>query len=176
MAEVMVESETADELEQLRRQVQLLEDRALTAERDATRHRLLLEHLNVGVFVSSLDGRMLECNERTLQMSGETRESLLNIPLSGFYEDPDDRQRLLAQLRETGSVRNFQTWIRQRSGKRVASSMSAVFAPVGPDGAKVILGMLEDITERKLAEERAGEGEQRFRVIAEQSMLGLMIF
>jgi PAS domain S-box-containing protein len=51
-----------------------------------------------------------------------------------------------------------------------------VFAPVGPDGAKVILGMLEDITERKLAQERAGEGEQRFRVIAEQSMLGLMIF
>src|SRR5678816_4293040 len=53
--------------------------------------------------------------------------------------------------------------------------MNAVLAPIGPDGTMRILGMLEDITERKLAEERAGEGEDRFRVIAEQSMLGIVI-
>jgi len=177
---IMPQVETAEELRrqlnELQGHVGHLAEKAADAERDALRYRLLLEHLNVGVFVSSLDGRMLECNERTLQMSGETRESLLDTPLSGFYEDPNDRQRLIAELRGTGSVRNFETWIRHRSGKRVASSMNAVFAPVGPNGARVILGMLEDITERKLAEERAGEGEERFRVIAEQSMLGLMIF
>jgi len=176
MAAAQIEEELRRELDELRACVRQSKERAAEAERDAMRYRLLLEHLNAGVFVSSLDGRMLECNERTLEMSGETRESLLNIPLSGFYEDPDDRRRLVAELRGTGSVRSFETWIRHRSGKRVASSMSAVLAPVGLDGTTVILGMLEDITERKLAEERAGEGEERFRVIAEQSMLGLMIF
>jgi PAS domain S-box-containing protein len=176
MPPVETEEALRRELNELRAHVRQLTDRVADADRDALRYRLLLEHLNVGVFVSSLDGRMLECNDRTLQMAGETRESLLNIPLSGFYENPGDRDRLVAELRGTGSVRNFETWIRHRNGKRVASSMSAVFAPVGRDGARVILGMLEDITERKLAEERAGEGEERFRVIAEQSMLGLMIF
>ena len=176
MAEAATEELLRRELAELRASVRQLSERASAADGDAMRYRLLLEHLNVGVFVSSLDGRMLECNERTLEMSGESRESLLQIPLSGFYESPTDRQRLVAELRGTGSVRNFETWIRHRSGKRVASSMSAVLAPVGPDGSKAILGMLEDITDRKLAEERAGEGEQRFRVIAEQSMLGILIF
>jgi len=167
--EAMVRSETDDEASELR-------DRVAAAERDAARYRLLLEHLNVGVFVSSLDGRMLECNERTVQMSGESRESLLNKNLATHYENPDDRARLIAELRGTGSVRNFETWTVHRDGKRVASSMNAVLAPIGPQGAPLILGMVEDITDRKLAEARAGEGEERFRVIAEQSMLGIIIF
>ncbi|HVY26405.1 MAG TPA: PAS domain S-box protein [Polyangiaceae bacterium] len=169
------EDERQRELSALRARVCALEDGARSAERDLVRYRLLLEHLNVGVFVSSLDGRMLECNDRTVQMSGETRESLLTKDLSTHYENPEDRARLVAELRSTGRVRNFETWTRQRDGKRQAVSMNAVLAPIGPEGSMLILGMLEDITDRKLAEERAGEGEERFRVLAEQSMLGIAI-
>src|SRR3954449_6314976 len=100
----MAQPETENELDELRRQVQELTQRAANAEREATRHRLLLEHLNVGVFVSSLDGLMLECNDRTLQMSGESREALLNGQLSARYEDPKDRERLVMELRNHGSV------------------------------------------------------------------------
>jgi PAS domain S-box-containing protein len=175
MARTEPEPERVGELEELRLQVSELRERADLAERDAARYRLLLEHLNVGVFVSSLDGRMLECNERTVEMSGESRESLLSKELVSHYENPTDRARLIAELRGTGSVRNFETWTRWRSGKRLAASMNAVLAPIGPNGSSLILGMLEDITDRKLAEERAGEGEARFRVIAEQSMLGIAI-
>jgi PAS domain S-box-containing protein len=176
MARSDSEQELRRELNELRARLDELTANAAAAERDATRYRLLLEHLNVGVFVSSMDGRMLECNDRTVQMSGETRESLLSKDLVTHYEDANDRARMLAELRANGSVRNFETWTRQRDGKRVASSMNAVLAPIGPAGSLLILGMLEDITDRKLAEARAGEGEQRFRVIAEQSMLGIIIF
>ena len=176
MAQPEPDDELRRELSELRARVDELTRSAEAAERDATRYRLLLEHLNVGVFVSSLDGRMLECNERTVQMSGESRDSLLNKNLATHYENPEDRARLVAELRGNGSVRNFETWTIHRDGKRAASSMNAVLAPIGPDGTPLILGMLEDITDRKLAEARAGEGEERFRVIAEQSMLGIMIF
>jgi len=175
----MVQPETEDELRkelsELRASVKQLTEATAATERDAARYRLLLQHLNVGVFVSSLEGRMLECNDRTVEMSGDSREALLTKDLATQYEDPNDRARLVAELRSTGRVRNFETWTRQPSGKRLAASMNAVLAPIGPNGTPLILGMLEDITERKLAEERAGEGEERFRVIAEQSMLGLVI-
>ncbi|HEY6080902.1 MAG TPA: PAS domain S-box protein, partial [Polyangiaceae bacterium] len=169
------DDELRKELSEARARLSELAGTAAAAERDATRYRLLLEHLNVGVFVTSLEGRMLECNDRTVQMSGESRESLLSKDLRTHYENPDDRTRLVEELRSKGSVRNFEVWTRHRDGKRAASSMNAVLAPIGPDGAPQILGMLEDITERKLAEARAGEGEERFRVIAEQSMLGIAI-
>jgi len=80
------------------------------------------------------------------------------------------------ELRDTGAVHNFETWTRQANGRRLASSMNALLAPIGPEGTTAILGILEDITERKLAEESAGESAERYRVIAEQSMLGIMIF
>ena len=175
MARPETDDELRKELSQLRARVDELTSSAAAVERDAARYRLLLEHLNVGIFVSSLDGRMLECNERTVEMSGESREMLLSKDLVTHYENPDDRARLVAELRSKGSVRNFETWTIHRSGKRVAASMNAVLAPIGPNGSPLILGMLEDITDRKLAEARAGEGEERFRVIAEQSMLGLVI-
>ncbi len=175
----MARSESDDDLRKAlsdaRARIDELLSAAAATEMDVARYRLLLEHLNVGVFVSSLDGRMLECNERTVEMSGESRDSLLNKDLVTQYENPEDRARLVAELRSNGRVRNFETWTRQRSGKRLAASMTAVLAPIGPNGTPLILGMLEDITERKLAEERAGEGEERFRVIAEQSMLGIVI-
>src|SRR6185369_7872334 len=146
---IMPQVETAEELRrqlnELQGDVGHLAEKAADAERDAVRYRLLLEHLNVGVFVSSLDGRMLECNERTVEMSGESRESLLTKNLATHYDEPSDRERLVAELRTTGAVRNFETWTRQRSGKRVAASMNAVLAPIGPGGEKLILGMLEDI-------------------------------
>jgi PAS domain S-box-containing protein len=171
----VIDDELRKELSEARARVDELTARAAAAERDAMRYRLLLEHLNVGVFVSSLDGRMLECNDRTVQMSGESRESLLGKNLVTQYEDPNDRARLVEELRGKGAVRNFEIWTRHPDGKRVAASMNAVLAPFGPDGTPLILGMLEDITDRKLAEARAGEGEQRFRIIAEQSMLGIAI-
>ena len=85
MAQPEPDDELRRELRELRARVDELTRSAEAAERDATRYRLLLEHLNVGVFVSSLDGRMLECNERTVRMSGESRDSLLNKNLATHY-------------------------------------------------------------------------------------------
>ena len=130
MARPATEHDLGQELSDLRASVQQLTDRALLAERDAVRYRLLLAHLNVGVFVSSLDGRMLECNDRTVEMSGETRESLLT----------KEACHPLRKIRTTerGSwpscvapapCATSRLWTRQRSGKRTASSMNAVLAP-----------------------------------------------
>ncbi|RYZ04875.1 MAG: PAS domain-containing sensor histidine kinase [Myxococcales bacterium] len=169
-------SNPAHELAELRARVRELEEQATASAHLGARYQLLLNHLNVGVFVSSIEGRMLECNDRTLQMSGApNREALLAIDLASMYERPEDRARLLAKLEADGEVRGFESWTRSPDGRRQCSSMNAVLAPLGRGGAPLILGMLEDITDRKLAEEQIGEGEARFRMFAEQSLLGIAI-
>ncbi len=168
--------ERDQELAELRARVRELESRAAaTAGLDA-RYRLLLDHLNVGVFLSTMGGRMIDCNDRVVQLAGEaSREALLAKQLDSAYERREDRAKLLAKLQTSGEVRNFETWVRRPDGRRACSSLSAVLAPLGPNGELLILGMVEDVTDRKLAEERAGEGEARFRVFAEQSLLGIAI-
>jgi two-component system, cell cycle sensor histidine kinase and response regulator CckA len=170
------DSDLRRELSSLREQVQQLSAQLTVAKRGDTRYQLLMDNLNVGVFVTSLDGIMLECNELVAQMAGEpSREGLLGRKMVSRYEDPSDRERMVQQLRDTGAVRNLEMWTVRSDGKRHCASMTAVLAPIGPQGEQQILGMLEDVTERKLAQERAGEGEERFRVIAEQAMLGIAI-
>jgi PAS domain S-box-containing protein len=164
------------EAEQLRERVRELSEQLSTAQHANKRAQILFDNLNVGVFVSSLEGKMLDCNERAAQMAGEpTREALMGADLVDRYERPEDRARMIQQLRETGSVRDLELWIRRTDGTRQCSLMTAVLVPMGPNDEPQILGMLEDVTQRKLAEARAGEGEERFRVIAEQSMLGIAI-
>ncbi len=164
------------ELGALRARVLELEDALEHSQRGSKRYQLLLDNLNVGVFVSSLDGRMLDCNQAAVQMAGEpSRQALLDSDLVSRYEDPADRARMVEALRATGRVDALELWTLRPDGSRVCGAMTAVLVPIGPRGEQQILGMLEDITDRKLAEERAGEGEERFRVIAEQSMLGIAI-
>lgn len=166
----------ARELAALRARVRELEDRASASAHIDARYRLLLDHLHVGVFVSSIQGRMLECNDRVVEMSGEpSREALLAVDLEATYERREDRARLLAKLEVDGEVRNFETWTRSPDGRRRCTSMNAVLAPLGPNGTPLILGMLDDVTDRKLAEEQLGEGEARFRIFAEQSLLGIAV-
>jgi two-component system cell cycle sensor histidine kinase/response regulator CckA len=176
MSQDQGDSSVRRELASLREQVQQLSAELAAAKQGDTRYRLLFDNLNVGVFVTSLDGIMLECNQLVATMAGElSRDALLGRKMVSRYENPADRERMVQQLRDTGEVRNLEMWTRHLDGRRHCSSMTAVLAPIGPQGEARILGMLEDITERKLAQERAGEGEERFRVIAEQSLLGIAI-
>ncbi|MES1184296.1 MAG: PAS domain S-box protein [Myxococcales bacterium] len=176
MAQELNHSEIGREVAALREQVRQLSVELAIAKQGDARYRLLFDNLNVGVFVTSLDGVMLECNQLVADMAGESsREALLGRQVVSRYENPADRERMVQQLRDHGEVRKLEMWTRRSDGLRQCSSMTAVLAPIGPGAEPQILGMLEDITERKLAEERAGEGEERFRVIAEQSMLGIAI-
>ena len=59
MSRPETEDELGRELSELRARVQQLTDSSAAAERDAVRYRLLLDHLNVGVFVSSLAVRSM---------------------------------------------------------------------------------------------------------------------
>ena len=58
-------------------------------------------------------------NERAAQMAGEpTREALMGSDLVKRYENPEDRARMVKQLRETGRVRALEMWIRRTDGSR----------------------------------------------------------
>ena len=97
-----------------------LESALVGFERGSKRYQLLFDNLNVGVFVSSLDGRMLDCNQRAVQMAGEpSREALLGSDLVSRYENPADRERMVKALREHGEVRDLVGARRQLTGRRL---------------------------------------------------------
>jgi diguanylate cyclase (GGDEF)-like protein/PAS domain S-box-containing protein len=132
---------------------QLRADQALRT--SEARYRALFEHNLAGVFRTTLDGRILDCNESFARIFGYTSPAeALHQPALDFYLHARDRKTFLARLSERQSLSNYEMCARRCDGKPVWVLENAALVD-GPDGAgPVIEGTVIDITERKNAEEQ----------------------
>ncbi|HVE65910.1 MAG TPA: PAS domain S-box protein, partial [Thermoanaerobaculia bacterium] len=128
-------------------------DQALRA--SESRYRMLFERNLAGVFRSTLEGQILDCNESFARMFGyASPEEVLLRPARNFYLEPAERQDFLALLSKQRSLTNFEMCARRRDGTPVWVLENATLIE-GPDGAlSLIEGTVIDITERKRAEEQ----------------------
>ena len=119
------------------------------------RYRLLVERNLAGVFVSTLDGRFLECNDAFARILGyDSRADLLGHHALEVYFSPADRDSFLAHLLPAGSVVNFEFRCRRKDGSPVWLLENVHLVP-GERGRPALLeGTVVDVTDRKLADEK----------------------
>jgi PAS domain S-box-containing protein len=150
--------------------------RALNASREE--HRALLESLSVGVYriAGEEEGRFVVANEALARIHGyASAEELLDVPVVELYEDPEDRRRLIEELRRKGQVRNREVRARRKDGTSVWTSVT-VSVRYGADGEiKWLDGISEDITERKGAREALRESEARFQRLSDATFEGIVV-
>jgi diguanylate cyclase (GGDEF)-like protein/PAS domain S-box-containing protein len=114
------------------------------------RYRLLFERNLAGVYRSSLDGPILDCNDALARTFGyRNRAELLGQSAFSLYNADEDRQRLLAQVREHGSISNAEVRMRRRDGSTVWVSENMTLLDGG-----ILEGTILDITDRKVAQEQ----------------------
>lgn len=109
-----------------------------------------------GMYRTMLDGTYLEVNPAMARMHGcaGVEEFLRVFPTSTpVYADPDDRARLAETAMTQGYIRGFECQARRRDGSRFL--MSETCWPVRDAQGRIIgfEGLVEDITERKRAEQ-----------------------
>lgn len=105
------------------------------------------------------EGRYIDVNESFSQMSGYTLEEVIGNTSSelGIFEKPEDRERLVAPLRESGSVRNLELKFRRKDGEFRILLSSAELLNLG--GQHCVLVASSDITDRKRLEEERLQAE-----------------
>lgn len=118
------------------------------------RYRLLYERNLAGVYVSTIDGEILNCNDACARMFGYgTRAEFMDQSGTISYLHSGDRERILARLREEGTVMNEEVQIRTRS-EQICWILENVRLIDDPDASQPTLeGILLDITDRKRAEQ-----------------------
>jgi diguanylate cyclase (GGDEF)-like protein/PAS domain S-box-containing protein len=122
------------------------------------KYRAIFEDAVVGIFQTAPDGRPLSVNRAFAEMHGyDSPEQLLaeisNVALQLFV-DPNRMVELGHVLDEVGVVRAAEVEVRRRDGTR--RFVRANVRAVRDDSGNIVLreGTVEDITDRKMAEER----------------------
>ncbi len=131
------------------------------------RFRSLVENVNVGVYQSSIeeDGRFIQVNPAMVQMFDyPAMVLLLKVPLSQLYHDAADRRYFLSELEQKGFVKNQECLMRRYSGETFWCSRSAVARKDKDGKIQWIEGVVEDITERKLAETLMRKAKEELEV------------
>ena len=155
---------TYDELEQ---RVKELEEKAVVLERsnelsikNEEKYRNIFNNTQIGLFRSRIsDGKILECNNRFAQIVGyqNREECIRDFVASQHYVDPGTRERMVALIKETGEVQNFEVRATRSDGSMIWVRYSGFLNRE----KSYIEGVLADITDRKQVEEAVKESERR---------------
>lgn len=127
------------------------------SERKATeaRFRLLFERNLAGVYRSTTEGRIIECNEACARMFGfQTPAEMIAATSLDLYDDPADRANLVALLRDEGSLLNHEMRMRRADGSLLWVLENVTLVPGDQGRPDVLEGTIIDVTERKLAQEQ----------------------
>ena len=118
------------------------------------RYRLLFERNLAGVYRSTPDGRLLECNRAFAKMMGfATPAEAMGQPGTAYHTDHKAREEFLERLRREGSLVNDENQVRRKDGSLIwiVENVSLIS---DEDGEEILLGTVFDMTERRRLEEQ----------------------
>ena len=119
------------------------------------RYRLLFERNLAGVFRTTLEGRVLECNYAAARIFGyDSPEEVLALPVTSLYHTASDREAFLRKLQSEKSLTNHEMRLRRKNGDSVCAMLNVSLVDDDSGIASIVEGTFIDITERKVAEER----------------------
>ncbi len=119
------------------------------------RYRLLFERNLAGVFRTTMEGRILECNQAAAHMFGyDSPKEILATPITDIYQMISDRESFMRRLKSEKSLTNHETNYRRKNGESAWAMINATLVDDDSGTASFIEGTFVDITERKVAEER----------------------
>ena len=148
------------------RRKQMMDDLKASEEK----YRTLIETINTGIFMSSLDGKFLQANSTVVEMAGyHSIEEFMQIPAQSLYADISDREHIINELNSKGFIKNIEVPSVKKDGTKYWISISALLLKDNSNTPIAILGSITDITERKRAEETIQQNEKRFRTLIENS-------
>jgi PAS domain-containing protein len=86
---------------------QMVAERTENLEKSEKRYRDLVENALIGIYQTTLAGDRLHENENMRRMLGyNTVEELLSVKVQKGYKNPEDRQKMIALLNQTGKVQD----------------------------------------------------------------------
>jgi diguanylate cyclase (GGDEF)-like protein/PAS domain S-box-containing protein len=142
--------------------------------------RVTFEKAAVGMFHCQFDGRFLRVNQRFCHLVGYSPEELQHQTLFQITHAEDTQfqqdwiERSISRQQYSRSFSSEQRYLHQDGSELwVNLTLSVVVNEAGEP--EYLIGVVEDISDRKYGEELLQDSEERFQAIFEQAAVGMEI-
>jgi len=141
------------------------------------KYRNLFERVRHGLYISSKEGRFLDCNEELLDMlCYDSKEEFLQIDIAkDLYIRPEDRVSFQKLIEKQGFVKDFEVQFKKKNKEEITVLLTA---HVKRDEGGVIVGyegLIIDISERKRMEKELREANEFLTRLIESSVDGIIV-
>lgn len=134
------------------------------SESEAT-FRRLFQHSRDAMYITAVDGTLLEANQALLDLFGYAAAELIGGDVRRLYPDPDQRLRFQAVIEAKGSVKDFAVILHKRDGTRIECLLTAT-ARRDHEGCVVgYEGIIRDISAQKRADQVLRETTDSFQAL-----------
>ncbi len=157
--------------EELREQYDTLKENQQQLQKSEQDYRTILENIQDVYYRTGTEGNLILSSPSLATLLGYSSVSELygkNISETLYY-NPDDRQKILADIRKNGSVADYEVMFKKRDGTPVIISTSSHEYFDAEGNYLGIEGIFRDITGRKRAEESLKQSENLYRTIFEMT-------
>jgi PAS domain S-box-containing protein len=143
--------------------VKLARERRLALQRSRAHAAALFEQTTVGMAEASLDGILLNVNERYCAMVGRRREDIVGQRVDAFLhpEDAPDNRELFARLVGDGTPYEIENRFLRADASALWVGKTVTLVHTGSDAPPTVLAVYMDVTARKQAEAALHEAARR---------------
>ncbi len=140
------------------------------------KYRDMINNLDIGFYQVSLDGILLMHNQAYNKILGfDLSEDLRNTIVTELWQQPELRKEYLKQLFINNFARGYICHALKKNGEKIVLELNSHVIRDKQGNPVRIDGTFIDITEKFTLERELKESEEKFRNIAEQSLLGIAI-
>ena len=133
------------------------------------KYRILVERANAGITIIQ-DETVRYANPALTRLWGESAKEVVGRPFTDFiYPDeiPEVVERYRRRMANESITPTYETILRRKNGTKIFVELNAGLITF--QGMPADLVIVQDITERKMAEKALQESEERFRRLAENA-------
>ena len=154
-------------LASLGKQVQERKEAAQALEESEELYRSLVENAPLGIGIAGADGKLIAYNEAMLTPGGYSREDIERIGnVAHLYFDNDQRAEALGIFGKQGFLHRHEVRFKRKDGTPYEALLS--LTQIHIKGEPCLQAVVEDVTERKRADQELKESEERFRQLEER--------
>jgi PAS domain S-box-containing protein len=114
--------------------------------------RSIFENSHDVIYLTDLNGKILDVNEAASQLFGYTREELMDMNASSLYYNKHDRERFANEMAEKGSCMNFEVILRDIEGNKKYCTLTSNLQKSDENGEMYYQGIIHDLTLRRKTE------------------------